>query len=136
MYSCPPNGSKVPGLTHDHDEGTRPADFATKANDPYDIRGRFEAPRPAHECVVFVKHEDGIEEIFRFTRERQIRARPRRVGVDRDIDGGAWDTPRCESRRFVATKRPLVEARFRIRFARCSERSTRHALELRRMSPS
>jgi hypothetical protein len=37
--------------------------FATPENDPLHIRARFEEPRPADECVVFVKHPDGIEEI-------------------------------------------------------------------------
>jgi hypothetical protein len=37
--------------------------FPTKQNDRFDVRGRFEQPRPDHECVVFVRHEDGIEEI-------------------------------------------------------------------------
>jgi hypothetical protein len=37
--------------------------FASRENDPFDIRGRFEEPRPEHECVIFVKHADGIEEI-------------------------------------------------------------------------
>jgi hypothetical protein len=37
--------------------------FATPESDPFHIRARFEEPRPADECVVFVKHPDGIEEI-------------------------------------------------------------------------
>jgi hypothetical protein len=37
--------------------------FGDAASDPYDIRGRFDEPRPEGECVVFVKHDDGIEEM-------------------------------------------------------------------------
>ena len=37
--------------------------FTTPESDPFHIRARFEEPRPADECVVFVKHKDGIEEM-------------------------------------------------------------------------
>ncbi len=37
--------------------------FPTPEKDPFHIRARFEEPRPPDECVVFVKHKDGVEEI-------------------------------------------------------------------------
>jgi hypothetical protein len=37
--------------------------FVTPQNDPFQLRARFEEPRPWDECVVFVKHPEGIEEM-------------------------------------------------------------------------
>jgi hypothetical protein len=37
--------------------------FTSKAEDRFDVRGRFEEPRPESEFLLLVKHADGMEEI-------------------------------------------------------------------------
>jgi hypothetical protein len=46
--------------------------FPTPASDPFDLRGRFEERRSEDECVVFIMHDDGVEEMHVSLQDLQI----------------------------------------------------------------